>query len=64
METRDPQTNAVKTVKGPEELSFGEIKLKAYSKMESASSIPTLGAIVNEDAGEQVHVILPASGTS
>ena len=32
--------------------------------MESASSIPTLGAIVNEDAGEQVHVILPASGTS
>lgn len=64
MGTGDPQTNAVRTVKGPEELPFGEIKLKAYSKMESESSIPTLGAIVNEDAGEQVHGILPASGTS
>lgn len=64
METGDPQTNAVKTVKEPEELSFGEIKLKAYSKTESASSIPTLGTIVNENAGEQVRVTLPASGTS
>lgn len=52
MGTGDPQTNAVRTVKGPEELPFGEIKLKAYSKMESESSIPTLGTIVNEDAGK------------
>ena len=54
----------MKTVKEPDELSFGEIKLKAYSKTESASSVPTLGTIMNEDAGEQVGATVPASGTS